>query len=478
VIYCLLKVSVVEVELNTMKRLTDDVVELVKVGKCGSCLIVGPSGCGKSTAVRDIVRECGVPFAVIDCSVFSGVLSCVRVDDMILEALASLTVAVGSRIVVAFDGLEALANVSLVVAATFMERIHQTRKVAFVLGTSQSREAVPAELDFEHVIAVPPLGDNERLLVLEKLVGRKDETLSAQLRGLSIGRIREIVVRALLDLESPSTGDLIRVAAEEWPSALSEFETLTQVQTFECVAGLDKQKALLTGAVLTPLRDPSKCAKYRVSMPNGVLIYGPHGSGKTLLASALSGESKVPVVVVSGSSVVSSVVGDSEKRLATIFERARQNSPCVVFFDQIDSLVPSSLDLTETQSRVAACLASELDCCGRTNSGVLVVATVAHPSQLDASILRRMDLRVSLPGPTLNGARKLLLFGLARVASRVTHEEAERAAELCQTWSAATVAAAVNEAAMMCVRETVSSPTKEAFVTAQHLFAAIKTFTK
>ena len=452
-----------------MKGLVCSVKDALLSQNCRSVLIVGTDDvCSKAALI--VARESGFPFVVLDCSALSTISSGAGVDEMILEMILPLS-KVNGRSLVVVDKLDALTSCPvLAVVATIVERLHQMQIGSVMIGTSVSRQAVPAELVFDHVFVAPPLNDEERLDLLQQLLGCDHEGLAAlslQLRGLAASRIRQIVIGAQVEESGvPSSEELLRLAREGRPAALADLETAANTLTFADVAGLDGQKTILKTAVLTPLRDPDKCSAYQVKLPSGILIQGPHGSGKTLLASALAGETKLPVVIVSGPSIISSVVGESEKRLADLFRRARQEAPCVVLLDQLNGLVPSSLELTETQNRVVACLAAELDACAREASLVVVVATVESASMVDAAILRRMELRLALPGPSLESVSALLRFGLARVASRVSDGEVEEAAKKCQLCSAATVTAIVNEAAMMCVRRIVSDPKQVALVTA------------
>ncbi len=447
---------------------------------CCSAVIVGAPGCGKSSAALAAVRSCGLAFAVVDCAALAALASPERADALLLSSLLPLAApSAHARGVVLLDGLETLSAAS-VCSHVVAERVMQLRGVAFVLATSSS---VSSQLimDFDRTFVVPALDEDERVALLRVLLQRDEGVLelARQFQGLSAGRIRQIVLTARIESDSFTDEDLIRIQAEQQPSALADLESAAHRMTFANVAGLESQKKLLSAAVLTPLHDPSKCEKFQVVLPRGIVMYGPHGSGKTLLATALAGECKLPVVVVSGPSIVSSVVGESEKRLANVFERARQSAPCLVLLDQADGLVPFSQDRTETQSRVVSCLASELDACARSGARVLVVATVERLVLLDEAILRRLELRVALPGPSLAMSRDLLRLGLARCSSRVSEAELEHASVLCQNCPAATVAAIINEAAMACVRAAVRKEVEgNSVVTFEQLQRAIALFAK
>jgi transitional endoplasmic reticulum ATPase len=220
------------------------------------------------------------------------------------------------------------------------------------------------------------------------------------------------------------------------------------------VAGLTREKQLLEAAVLRPVRvGEGPCA----ALGGGVLLLGPSGAGKTLLAAALAAESGLPAVVVRGPDVLSSVVGESEKRVALLFARARQSAPCLVLLDQLEAIAPAASreSLTQTQGRLAAALAAELDDCPA--AGVLAVATAGALGACDAAVVRRFDLRLRLPPPSREQAALVLAHGLGRIRNCLEPEQLALVAERCGGLSPAACAAVSTEAAMACLRRCIAA---------------------
>ena len=124
------------------------------------------------------------------------------------------------------------------------------------------------------------------------------------------------------------------------PSAKREgFATIPNT-TWDDIGALDKVREEIRLSVVEPIRNPSIFKKMGLNMPAGVLLYGPPGCGKTLLAKAVSNESRANFISVKGPELLNKYVGESERAVRQVFERARASSPCVIFFDEIDALVP------------------------------------------------------------------------------------------------------------------------------------------
>ncbi len=176
------------------------------------------------------------------------------------------------------------------------------------------------------------------------------------------------------------------------------------------VAGLEQVKRRLNLAFLSPLKNPEMMQMYSKSLRGGLLLYGAPGCGKTFIARAVAGELGARFISVGLSDVLDMWIGSSEKNIRSIFERARRNAPCVLFFDELDAL-GRKRSLTRNQSHGAINqLLAELDGMNQANEGVFVLAATNHPWDVDTALRRpgRLD-RTLLVLPPDEPARKGVL---------------------------------------------------------------------
>jgi transitional endoplasmic reticulum ATPase len=205
--------------------------------------------------------------------------------------------------------------------------------------------------------------------------------------------------------------DFENAVKEVMPSAMREVYLESPDVPWTAIGGLDDVKRELQEAVEWPLRYPDLYAKLGHTMPKGLLMYGPSGTGKTLLAKAVATESEANFISVRGPELLSKWVGESERGIREIFRRARQASPCVVFFDEIDSIVPTrgmGGDSMVTE-RVVSQLLTELDGI-QALSGVVVLGATNRSDMIDPALLRpgRFDKIVFVPMPDKLARQKIL----------------------------------------------------------------------
>ncbi|WP_435154003.1 CDC48 family AAA ATPase [Haladaptatus sp. DFWS20] len=193
------------------------------------------------------------------------------------------------------------------------------------------------------------------------------------------------------------------------PSAMREFVAEAPDISFEDVGGLDEAKQTLIEAVEWPLSYTNLFEATRTEPPSGVLLYGPPGTGKTLLARALAGQSDVNFVHVAGPELLDRYVGESEKSVREVFERARQASPAIVFFDEIDALATQRGESHEVTERVVSQLLTELDGLAE-NPNLIVLAATNRRDAIDPALLRpgRIESHIEVPAPDEAGRRKIL----------------------------------------------------------------------
>jgi len=187
------------------------------------------------------------------------------------------------------------------------------------------------------------------------------------------------------------------------PSAMREVLVETPNIKWEDVGGLEKVKQELKEAVEWPLKFPDSFKKMGIRPPRGLLLYGPPGTGKTLLAKAVAKESEANFIQIKGPSLLSMWVGESEKGVRKIFERARQVAPCIIFFDEIDSLAGKrgmEASGNKVSEHVLNQILSEMDGI-EDNNDIVIIGATNRPDMLDPAILRpgRFD-RILLVGPT------------------------------------------------------------------------------
>ncbi|HRH44331.1 MAG TPA: ATP-binding protein [Pyrinomonadaceae bacterium] len=192
------------------------------------------------------------------------------------------------------------------------------------------------------------------------------------------------------------------------------FESERPDLRLEDVAGMEKVKKRLNLAFLAPLKNPEMMKLYGKSLRGGLLLYGPPGCGKTFIARAVAGELGASFITVGLSDVLDMWIGSSEKNIHDLFERARRNAPCVLFFDELDALGRKrSLSRTSNHGAINQLL-SELDGVSQQNDGVFVLAATNHPWDVDTALRRpgRLDRTLLVLPPDALAREAVLNFHL------------------------------------------------------------------
>jgi transitional endoplasmic reticulum ATPase len=245
------------------------------------------------------------------------------------------------------------------------------------------------------------------------------------------------------------TGDDFEKAFKEIvPSAMREVYLETPDVKWSEVGGLEDVKRELQEAVEWPLKFSDLYKAIGYSMPKGILLYGPSGTGKTLLAKAVATESEANFISVRGPELLSKWVGESERGVREVFRRARQAAPCIIFFDEIDSIAPTrgmggGSMVTE---RVVSQLLTELDGI-QALLGVVVLAATNRMDMVDAALLRpgRFDKIISIPIPDKDARKEILQIHLK--GKPISKEvEVGRLVEMTEGFNGADLAALVNTA--------------------------------
>jgi len=222
--------------------------------------------------------------------------------------------------------------------------------------------------------------------------------------------------------------------------------------TYEDIGGLDDELDLVREMIELPLAEPELFTRLGIDPPKGVLLYGPPGTGKTLIAKAVANEVDATFISVSGPEIVSKYKGDSEERLRAVFERAREEAPTIVFFDEIDSVAPEREDGGGMEDRIVGQLLSLMD--GLEARGeVIVIGATNRIDDLDPALRRggRFDREIEIGVPGVAGRREILDVHTRRVPMSES-VNLDRLAERTHGFVGADLESLVTEAAMSALR--------------------------
>ncbi len=225
---------------------------------------------------------------------------------------------------------------------------------------------------------------------------------------------------------------------------------------FSDVAGVDEAEESLS-EIVNYLHDPSKYREIGATMPKGVLLVGPPGTGKTMLAKAVAGEADVPFFSISGSEFVEMFVGMGASKVRDLFKQAKEKAPCIVFIDEIDAIGQKrsggAYGGNDEREQTLNQLLTEMDGF-EGNSGVMILAATNRPESLDPALTRpgRFDRRVPVELPDLKGRQEILKVHAKKV--RLTDDvNFETIARMASGASGAELANIINEAALRAVRD-------------------------
>ncbi len=305
---------------------------------------------------------------------------------------------------------------------------------------------------------------------LKKLADVTHGFVGADLEALA----KEAAIRALrrilpeMDLEAENIpaevlnkiivrmSDFQEALKEVEPSAMREVLVEVPDIKWEDIGGLESVKEELREAIEWPLKYPELFAQMNAIPPKGLLLYGPPGTGKTLLAKAAANESEANFISVKGPELLNKFVGESEKAIREIFRKARQASPCIIFFDEIDSVAPvrgSGSGDSNVTERVISQFLTEMDGLEELRNVVIIAAT-NRPDIVDPALLRpgRFDRMLLVPPPDLEARKQIFRIHTKKtpLAEDVKTDELARKTE---GYTGADIASICNTAVMLSIKE-------------------------
>ena len=260
---------------------------------------------------------------------------------------------------------------------------------------------------------------------------------------------------------------------EAEPSALREIYVEMPTVGWGDVGGLDEAKQAIIEAVEWPIKNPEKFAYMGIKAPRGILLYGPPGTGKTLIAKAVAKESNANFISVKGPEIFSKWLGESEKAIRETFRKARQVAPCVIFFDEIDSIASMpGMESTDshTSERVLNQLLTEMDGLESLRD-VVVIAATNRPNLLDPAILRpgRFDRLVYIGSPDRKG--RLKIFRIHTTGTPLADDvDLEVLSDITEGYVGADIESVCREAVMIALRENFDTE----YVEMRHFREALK----
>ncbi len=341
-----------------------------------------------------------------------------------------------------------------------------------VVGETRDAESVPADLRrgdrLSRTVEVAPPDRDDRVAILKTLsrslqvdeqidltdVGRRAfGYVAADLAAVRSHALDEAVDRALSQGDPTPTvtgADFEAALQATEPGALRGISVETPDVTYDDIGGLDAAKRELTRAVEWPLQYPGAFEALGLDAPTGVLLFGPPGTGKTMLARAVASMTDANFLPVDGPELMNKYVGESERAVRELFDRARANAPTVIFFDEIDALAPSRAAEAEASApeRVVSQLLTELDGI-RPRERVTAIAATNRPDRLDNALLRpgRLDRLVEVPLPDAPARREIFRV---HVRDRPVDElDVDELAARTEGYTGSDIAAVVREASLL-----------------------------
>ena len=463
-------------------------------------LLHGPPGCGKTLLARAVANESEANFYSINgpeiMSKFYGE-SEARLREIFQQAQQN------APSIIFVDELDAIAPKREEVTGEVERRVVAQllalmdglsgRGNVIVIGATNRPSALdpalrrPGRFDREIEISVPdkkgryevlqihtrgmPLAQDVDLQKLSAMThGYTGADLSALGRETAMKALRRYLPQINLEEERipPAVLEKMEVTMEDFTGAYKEVtptamrEVYIEVSTvhWDDAGGLDDVKQHLKEAVEWPIKNPEMFTRLGIRPPKGILLYGPPGCGKTLLARAVATESEANFISIKGPEVFSKWVGESEKAIREVFRKARMAAPAVVFLDEIDSLTPRrgmGMSDSGVSERVISQLLTEMD--GITSlQDIVVIAATNRPDMVDSAVLRpgRFDRLIYVPEP--DEKSRLQIFKIYTKEMPISNDvDLNQLSTMTKYYSGADIESLCREAAMHSLRRDITT---------------------
>jgi len=476
-------------------------------------LLRGPPGCGKTLLVKAVANESDAFFKPINgpeiMSKFYGE-SEKRLRNIFddAEKRAPSIVFIDELDAIAPKREEVTGEVERRVVAqllALMDGLKSRGRVVIIGATNRPNALDPAlrrpgRFDREIEIGVPdkhgrkeilqihtrgmPLTDSVDLTTLSEIThGYVGADLAALCREAAMKALRRYLPRINVEEEviPPEILDEIEVRMDDFMNALKEIqpsairEVLIEIPNvkWEDVGGLESVKQELRESVELPLKKPESFKRLAISPPKGILLVGPPGCGKTLLARAIATESESNFISIKGPEILSKWVGESEKAIREVFRKARTAAPAIIFFDEIDAITPARglvYGDSGVTTRVISQLLTEMDGLEALRD-VIVIAATNRPDIIDRALLRvgRFDRIIYVGAPDAT-SRKLIFEIYTKDMPLAPDVDLDHLVRLTSNFSGGDIEGCCNEAALLALREDENADT----VYHRHFEAAIK----
>ena len=451
-------------------------------------LLYGPPGCGKTLIAKVLASESEANMYSINgpeiMNKYYGETEA-RLRDIFKEAKDN------SPSIIFIDEIDAIApkreeaygDVEKRVVAQLLALMDglTERGNVIVLGATNRPDSVdpalrrPGRFDREVEISVPnedgrlevllihtrgmPISDDVNLKMLSsELHGYTGADIKSLCREAAMKSIRRYLPEIDLETEKITSEvlnsmevkliDFYDAMHEVVPTAMREFYVERPKVWWQNVGGLEDTKQTLRDNLILAMKEPEKFLKMGIKPPKGALLYGPPGCGKTLLARALATESGANMILVRGPEILSKWVGESEKAIREIFRKAKTSSPCVVIFDELDSLARFKTgEMSGAGETILSQLLTEME--DGISSRVVVVGITNRPDLLDSSMLRtgRLDLMLYVQQPDEKGRLEIIKI-LTEKMPLASDIKLQEIAVATQNYSGADLAALCREAAV------------------------------
>jgi transitional endoplasmic reticulum ATPase len=463
-------------------------------------LLYGPPGTGKTLIAKAVANESGANFYAINgpevMSKYYGE-SEARLREIFEQAEKS------APAIIFIDEVDAIAPKREEVTGeverrlvaqlcTLMDGLKSRGRVIVIAATNRPNALDPAlrrpgRFDREIEIGVPDRDGRKEILQihtrgmplakdvdLDKIADMTHGFVGADLEALckeaAMSALRRILPKIKLEEARipPEVLEELKVTKEDFenalkvvqPSAMREVLIEVPKVKWEDIGGLENVKQELREAVEWPLKYPEVFQRMGIEPPKGILLYGPPGTGKTLLAKAVATESEANFIAVKGPELMSKWVGESEKGVRETFRKAKTAAPCVIFFDEIDSLCPArgaGYGDAGVTDRVISQFLTEMDGIEKLGK-VVVIGATNRPDLVDPALLRpgRFDRLIYVPPPD-EKARLEILKIHTRGMPLAKDVDLEALAKQLEGYSGADIAALCREAAMLALREDINS---------------------